>query len=74
MQALGGDCWPSEGADDKLMRPSPTLELWNELVPLRMPQCLRYSLLAFMQKRGVALLLADEGTMHEAVLSDKPHS
>jgi hypothetical protein len=30
-------------------RPSPTLELWNERAPMRILQCLRYSLLPFTQ-------------------------
>ena len=34
IQALGGDCWPSEGANAELTYLSPTFELWS----------LRYSL------------------------------
>ena len=74
-EALGGDCWPSEGAHDELTCPSPTLELRNERAPMRMPQRLRYSLLPFTQRdRDVALLLADEETTHAVALSDEPHS
>ena len=74
MQVLEGDCWSSEGTDDELARPSPTLELWNEHAPMRIPRCLCYSLFNLHAKeRDLALLLADDETMHAVVRLDEPH-